>query len=267
MDGLPYGSNVAVDHGSALIIPNMIETIQLLRNLGQFDSVDAGRQIPINKIALVYAENGRGKTTLAAVLRSLGNGDPTPINERRRLGSTNPPHVVINGSGNTSALFQDGAWQRRLGSIMVFDDTFVSENICSGMKVETDHRQNLHELIIGSQGVVLNTALQAFVDRIEQHNRDLQQKGNAIPSALRGDLSVEAFCALEPRDGIEEAIQEAERNLAAGRQADEIQRYRLFASIPCQNSMSPRSRLCCHASLQPRVFRRTEGSGTPFENR
>jgi wobble nucleotide-excising tRNase len=209
----------------------MIETIQLLRNLGQFDSVDAGRQIPISKIALVYAENGRGKTTLAAVLRSLGNGDPTPINERRRLGSTNPPHVVINGSGNTSALFQDGTWQCRLGNIMVFDDTFVSENICSGMKVETDHRQNLHELIIGSQGVVLNKALQACVERIEQHNRDLQQKGNAIPSALRGDLSIEAFCALEPRDGIEDAIQEGERNLAAGRQADEIQRYRLFASI------------------------------------
>ncbi len=209
----------------------MIETIQLLRNLGQFDTVNAGQRLPLGKVAVVYAENGRGKTTLAAVLRSLGSGDPTPIIERRRLGSANPPHVVINGSGNAAAVFQNGDWQHRLGNILVFDDTFVSENVCSGMKVETDHRQKLHELIIGSQGVALNTALQSHVERIEQHNRELQRKANAIPAALRGDLTVDAFCALEAREEIDEAIQEAERNLAAGRQADEIQRYRLFTQI------------------------------------
>jgi hypothetical protein len=34
------------------------------------------------------AENGRGKTTLAAILRSLGSGDPLPISERHRLAAS-----------------------------------------------------------------------------------------------------------------------------------------------------------------------------------
>lgn len=209
----------------------MIQTFHLLRNLGQFDSVDTGQQLPLNKVALIYAENGRGKTTLAAVLRSLGTGDPTPIVERKRLGSAHPPHVVINDVGNSSALFQNGAWQRRLGRILVFDDTFVAENICSGIKVETDHRQRLHELIIGSQGVALSEAVQVAVDRVEQHNRALQQLAAAVGPAFRGELTVDAFCALQVRHEIDIAIQEGERNLAAARQADQIQRYHLFEAI------------------------------------
>jgi wobble nucleotide-excising tRNase len=208
----------------------MISSIQLLRNLGQFDSVDSGAQLPLGKVALVYAENGRGKTTLAAVLRSLGTGDPAPIVERRRLGSAHAPHIVIN-DGNATAVFQNGGWQSRLGPLLVFDDTFVAENICAGMKVETDHRQNLHELIIGSQGVALNATLQAVIDRIEQHNRELQRRSAEIPVVFRGALSVDEFCAVEARDDIEAAIQAAERNLAAGRQSDAIQRQRALTPL------------------------------------
>ncbi len=76
----------------------MIDTIQLLRNLGQFDSVNSGAHLPLGKLALMYAENGRGKTTVAAIFRSLGSGDPSPILERKRLGATNPPHVVVGGA-------------------------------------------------------------------------------------------------------------------------------------------------------------------------
>jgi wobble nucleotide-excising tRNase len=67
----------------------MIHKLQLLRNIGQFESVSTS--LALTKLTLVYAENGRGKTTLAAILRSLGTGDPIPIVERRRLSATNPP--------------------------------------------------------------------------------------------------------------------------------------------------------------------------------
>jgi wobble nucleotide-excising tRNase len=71
------------------------ERLPLLRNIGQFDSVNAGAQLPLTKLSLIYGENGRGKTTLATILRSLNSGDPTLINERQRLGSQNTPHVVL----------------------------------------------------------------------------------------------------------------------------------------------------------------------------
>jgi wobble nucleotide-excising tRNase len=57
----------------------VISRIRLVRNLGQFDSVDAGAQLPLQMLTLMYAENGRGKTTMAAVLRSLATGDELAI--------------------------------------------------------------------------------------------------------------------------------------------------------------------------------------------
>ena len=209
----------------------MIETIRLLRNLGQFDSVDAGQHLPLGNLALVYAENGRGKTTLAAVFRSMGNNNPIPILERHRLGAAHPPHVVLGGPATAEAVFQHGAWHQRIADVLVFDDEFVANNVCAGTKVEIDHRYNLHELILGEQGVTLNTRVQEQVDRIEQHNRLIQQKANAIPATDRNGLTVDEFCSLQALTNVDEAINAAERALSAGRAADEVQRQSDFISI------------------------------------
>lgn len=123
----------------------------------------AGAQLLLKRFTLIYAENGRGKTTLAAVLKSLGSGDALPILERKRLDVEHAPHAVLNGSGGQIAVFQNGVWTNRFAEILVFDDHFVAENVCSGMVVQTEHRQNLHELIVGAQGAALNDALQGHV--------------------------------------------------------------------------------------------------------
>src|SRR2546426_4367608 len=108
----------------------MIHRLRLIRNIGQFDSVDAAANIPLAQVTLVYSENGRGKTTLAAVLRSLATGNPIPIVERRRLGVQNPPHVVLEcGDGAPPATFQNNAWNRTLPAVLVFDDVFIDENV------------------------------------------------------------------------------------------------------------------------------------------
>ena len=155
----------------------MIEKIDLLRNIGQFDSVNPPGNIAFSPFSLIYAENGRGKTTLAAIFRSLESGNPELINERQRLGSNRPPHVVVSHDGQ-QAVFQNGAWTHTIPNIAIFDDVFVATNVCSGIDLGTLHRQNLHELILGAQGVALNTALQAHVARIEQHNADLREKSD-----------------------------------------------------------------------------------------
>ena len=60
----------------------MIRSLRLVRNVGQFDSVSAGTNLPMERITLLYAENGRGKTTLSAIFRSLASGEALPILER-----------------------------------------------------------------------------------------------------------------------------------------------------------------------------------------
>lgn len=163
----------------------MVEHIQLLRNIGQFDSVTPTQKTVFNKLALIYAENGRGKTTLASIFRSLSTSNPGLITERHRLGAQRSPHVVINAN-NQPYTFQKGTWSAQLSNITVFDDNFVAQNICSGMEIETGHRQNLHELILGAQGVSLNATLQAHVTKVEEHNRIIREKETAIPASVRG---------------------------------------------------------------------------------
>jgi len=210
----------------------MINRLQLLRNVGLFDSVDAGANIPLGRLTLVYAENGRGKTTLAAILRSLATGDAIPIMERRRLAAQHPPHVILDCSGGPPpAMFQNNAWIRTFPNMTVFDDLFIDQNVYSGLAVEPEHRQNLHDLILGSRGVTLNQRLQELVTQIEVHNSALRTKAAAIPTAERGPLSVDDFCALPPRADIDIAIQSAERNLAAAREQDPIRNTSVFDSV------------------------------------
>lgn len=210
----------------------MITRLQLLRNIGQFDNVAAAAAIPLARLTLIYAENGRGKTTLSAVLRSLGTGDPVPITERHRLAAAHAPHIVIECAGGPPpAMFQDGAWNRTLADIAVFDDVFVDQNVCSGLAVDPAHRQNLHELILGSQGVALNRHLQQLVEQIERHNRALRTRADAIPATARGNFTVDQFCELQPRADIDAAIQESARSLAAVRAQDSIRDAPLFDSL------------------------------------
>jgi wobble nucleotide-excising tRNase len=196
----------------------VITGIQLLRSVGQFDYVPAGA-IALDRFVLIYAENGRGKTTLTAILRSLATGDPLPIRERRRLAALNPPHVVLSCStGQTPAVFENGAWNRTFPNIVIFDDRFVDENVYSGLNVEAGHRQNLHGLVLGAQGVTLNHQLQELVKQIEDHNTTLRTRAAAIPTAERGPFSVDDFCALPAEEDIDRQIRLAEQNLAAAEQ-------------------------------------------------
>jgi len=181
----------------------------------------------------MYAENGRGKTTIAAVLRSLATDDPIPITERHRLAAQNPPHVVLDCDGGPSpAMFQNGTWNRTLQNmVMIYDDVFVDENVYSGLVVGPDHRQNLHELILGAQGIALNGKVQRLVARIEEHNTELRAKAAVIPAADRGALSVDEFCSLQPLQNIDEEIQATERSLEAVRQQDPIRTTSAFGSV------------------------------------
>ncbi|MER9163636.1 AAA family ATPase [Mesorhizobium sp. M0715] len=208
----------------------MIEHIQLLRNVGLFDNLSPPAQTALTPFTLIYGENARGKTTLAAVLRSLATGNPRLVLERHRLGAQHPPHVVFRHTGGT-VVFQNGAWTQPLPDVAIFDDAFVSANVCSGIELQTAHRQNLHELILGAQGVALNSALQGHVARIDQHNAALRQLADAIPAGALGPYKVDAFCDLEADPEIDRKIQEAERRLAAARSADSIRQRSGFQAI------------------------------------
>lgn len=72
------------------------------------------------------------------------------------FGGQGSPHVVISDNKGNTSIFKNGARDDSEVNILVFDDRFVADNIYSGTDVDTEHRQKLHELIIGAEGVALN---------------------------------------------------------------------------------------------------------------
>lgn len=200
----------------------MISALRLVRAIGQFVNVDAGVRLPFEKLTILYSENGRGKTTLAAVLRSLSTGDPTPIVERKRISGSTEPEVVIALSDGPTTVFRDGAWTDVHNEIVVLDDEFVDQNIYSGLGVDPEHRQHLHELIIGTQAVALHRQLADLVVRVETHNRELRVRAGALPAIIRVGLSVDEFCSLPHVPDLDSKIAQTERDLAIAQEAQAV---------------------------------------------
>lgn len=194
----------------------LINRIQFLQSIGRFNSEAPGEKAELKKVTLVYADNGQGKTTLSAVLRSLASNDPLPIQERRRLGSEHPPQVVLKCQDVPNCvMFNNDAWNNNLENLKIFDDRFIDENVYSGLDVASSHRQNLHQLILGEQGVGLNSKLQNLVCQIRNHNENLRSYDERIPIQKRFDLSVKDFCNLSEVPELDSDIASKERELQA----------------------------------------------------
>ena len=172
----------------------MIRQIKLIRNVGTFDSVTVSDAL--KRIVLIYAENASGKTTLAEVLRSLETGDPSIVTKMKRFGTTNKPHVILECDNKSSVMFKDGAWQPELPLVRVFDESFIDTHVYSGLDVESEHRKNLHDFVLGRQGVTLSRQREDIALDIERCNYDMKIAENAVPSDLRYGLSMDEFCDL-----------------------------------------------------------------------
>ena len=114
-----------------------------VKNIGRFLNAAASGDVTFRHNTLVFAPNGRGKTTLCAILRSLKHGEPAYITGRRSLGSPDQPEVRFL-LDNNRVNFNNGAWSETLPELAIFDATYVTENVHSGEAVDTEQRRNLY---------------------------------------------------------------------------------------------------------------------------
>ena len=104
----------------------------------------------------------------------------------------------------------------------------MHENIHSGLEVTSDHRQNLHQLIIGNQGVQLARRVEELTAEISRIQSELRLRENSFSADMLGPFSVDEFCALLPIQNIDEAIAQAEQRLTAMQQAETVRATQHF---------------------------------------
>ena len=210
----------------------MILKLCLIRNIGHFNNVDAGKDLPLRRISLIYAENGRGKTTLAAILRSLSENDLQAILERKRIGGSGEPHVVIELEGDSNAIiFENDHWSTSAPRMEVFDDAFVENNVHSGLSVNAQQRQHLHDVILGREAVQLQNVLDEKIEAIESHIGKLSDLEVRIRPSMPQGFSLEDFCALKPSQDIDTQIDLKEKAIRAANEEDQVRAYPAFEAI------------------------------------
>jgi len=208
----------------------MLNHLTYINNVGRFETVALKESLPLQPLTLIYSENGRGKTTLCSILRSLTTGDPVSILERRRLSAKTAPHVTI-AAGAANISFDGKAWNAPGPRILVFDEHFVDTNIYSGLSVTPGNRQNTHELVIGEEGIKLNRHVQELTGTIADLQSDLKEAERDLPVNIRGGLSVDAFCELQLPDELKAKLDAARKTVSVLRDAESIRNTAVFEPL------------------------------------
>lgn len=185
----------------------MIEKFVTIKNIGRFRDCTPRGDVTFRKSTLVFAENGRGKTTLCAILRSLQTGQSETIAERKRLGTTGTTSVQlrINGANFT---FNNNVWSAAYPNMAIFDSVFVHENIYAGDYVEHDHKKNLYRVIVGAQGAQLAKQIDVLDDRLRRISIAIRTKKEAASTTLPTGVTLDDYLAWQPIADIDIQIQQ-----------------------------------------------------------
>lgn len=224
----------------------MIHKIESLVSIGRFGNYQASGDVVFKKLTLFYADNGSGKTTISSVFRSLAENDPTRIEKRKTLSSTSPQGVRIiqrpNGTtSNISHVFTAGAWGSQYANIEIFDIHFVDENIYSGCIFSDVHKKQLHQFVIGAQGVAIQQQLdQNKTDKTNSRNTQTTLENQIILGVANGltQSMITQFLATSPNKAtnIDEKIIAATASLTHASSNAVIQTLQLLSSQTAINS-------------------------------
>jgi wobble nucleotide-excising tRNase len=199
----------------------MLKKIVTIKSVGRFKNYGANGDVELKRFSLFFAENGRGKTTLCSILRSLQSSTPGYVIGRKTLGSTDPQEIrILLDTGPVT--FSNGAWSRVVPEIVIYDSTFISENVFSGDTVDIEHKRNLYRVIVGSDGVKLAARIDALDAASRSTAAEIREKSGALRATIPTGIDIDAFLKLEDDPNIDDKLREMQKELATVRQADDI---------------------------------------------
>jgi len=185
----------------------MIEKIISIKNVGRFRNCNPSGDVAFKKVTLMFGENGRGKTTLCAILRSLQTGKEAYILERKTLGASDNASALIRLGGSNYTYGSNG-WSGTYSDIIIFDSVFINENVHAGDCVDHEQKKGLYRVIVGPQGVQLARQIEDLDLEIRRVNTDIKGKKEVASRTLPTGMTIERYLALEPIENIDVIIEQ-----------------------------------------------------------
>ncbi len=190
----------------------MLEKVIAIKNIGRFLNYSASGDVAFRKLTLIYAENGRGKTTFCSILRSLQSGQPEFIIERKSIGTTDDAYVHVR-LNNEDKKFTQGNWSSVHQNISIFDSVFVNENVYSGDYIEHDQKKNLYRIIVGSTGVKLAGEIDVLDNQVRDINKILRINEDNLTRHIPKGIKLEEYLNWQSVPDIEEQIRQKNKEL------------------------------------------------------
>lgn len=210
----------------------MIDKLVHIENVGRFLSCKPSGDVAFRTLNLIYALNGLGKTTLCDVFRSLSSGDSRIILGRKTLNSAQPQIVDFRLSNGKHARFDNEKWNISIPEIIIFDDTFINDNIFSGHMIDKNHRKNLCQVIIGNKGVQLAKRYNSLLLTNKVLLSEKKRIEDDLSKTIKRTITIDQFISLENDTDITSKISEASTNLAAIQRKKEIKAKNLYTLLP-----------------------------------
>ncbi|MCX6178679.1 MAG: AAA family ATPase [Chlorobiales bacterium] len=216
----------------------MINKVERLTSIGKFRNYQAAGQVNFHKLTLIYGDNGGGKTTLTSVFRSLTTNKPEIVRSRISTNHIAPQAAQITQTGtpNIFHTFGTAGWTTPFANIEIFDIHFVNDNIYSGFDFNDEHKKQLHQFVIGAQGLAIQNQIEQnkaakATSRQNQANIEqqlIQQVGNNLTADLiTSFLTIPATQA----NGIDQQITAAEAALASANANSIIQTLQTLSPL------------------------------------
>ncbi|MFT4940996.1 MAG: wobble nucleotide-excising tRNase [Paraglaciecola sp.] len=199
----------------------MLERVHYIKGLGLLHDVN-GAPFSLQKASLFYADNGRGKSTLASLFRSCATNNPALVTKRRTIDGVNEPETRLQFSNGQNAIFQNGSWDNQRQELLVFDADFVEKNVYSGGQVTADNRKNLLQFALGDTAVAAQQVYDLANESLTTAKVDVVRLKTEL-SAHHGDSTLLQFRSMNPVDDAETQIEAINLRIAEAQDIENIQ--------------------------------------------
>lgn len=206
---MPHLDNVTRDGGQCVFL----KKITAIKNIGRFKSarISGGEY---GRFTLIYGGNGRGKSTLCAILRSLHRNDPKIVQRRKTFRATSEPEVgLLFNTGSTR--FSNGTWTATDFGVHIFDQQFVTENVHGGEQINVEHRRNFYRIVVGPAGVALAEEVDALDANITAKQSTITSEKKVLEQHVPASMKFDAFLKLAVDVEIDDKIGKATKALKA----------------------------------------------------